>query len=157
MRLETTSDLNEQTLEKLQQLVRANIDSVEFLQEGAEKVEDITVAQLFRDMASQRNGFADELQQYVQWNGKDAEEEGTFIGSVRRTWFAFRTALNGGDATVVLIEAERAEDAIKEAYEDVLIETAGSALNDVLSRQYAVIKSGHDRVRDLRDAYKQRP
>jgi uncharacterized protein (TIGR02284 family) len=38
-------------------------------------------------------------------------------------------------------------------YEEVLKETAGSAVNDVLTRQYAKVKAGHDQVRDLRNAY----
>ena len=62
--------------------------------------------------------------------------------------------VTNGDAYVVLIEAERGEDHIKEAYEDVLKATAGSAMNDVLQAQYARVKAGHDKVRDLRDAYK---
>jgi uncharacterized protein (TIGR02284 family) len=54
---------------------------------------------------------------------------------------------------VVLVEAERGEDQIKRAYEDALVRTAGSAMNDVLTRQYARVKSGHDRIRDLRDHF----
>jgi uncharacterized protein (TIGR02284 family) len=37
-------------------------------------------------------------------------------------------------------------------YEDVLTETAGSAVHDVLQHQYAKVKAAHDVVRDLRDA-----
>jgi len=62
--------------------------------------------------------------------------------------------LSGGDAYAVLAEAERGEDQIKHAYEDVLQETAGSAMNDVLQSQYAIVKAGHDKIRDLRDAHK---
>lgn len=65
-----------------------------------------------------------------------------------------RGELNGGDPYVILIEAERGEDHIKEAYEDVLKETAEDAVNDVLTAQYAIVKAGHDQVRDSRDAYK---
>ena len=61
--------------------------------------------------------------------------------------------MNGGDPYVILIEAERGEDHIKEAYEEVLKETAGSAMNDVLTDQYAAVKAGHDKVRDLRDSF----
>ncbi len=60
------------------------------------------------------------------------------------------------DAYVILCEAERGEDHIKHAYEDVLKETAGSPLNHVLPQQYSIVKSGHDKVRDLRDTFKRR-
>jgi len=35
----------------------------------------------------------------------------------------------------------------------VLIATAGIAVNDVLTRQYANVKAGRDRVRDLRNSH----
>jgi uncharacterized protein (TIGR02284 family) len=56
-----------------------------------------------------------------------------------------------------LAEAERGEDHIKRAYEDVLTETAGSPMNGVLQVQYSQVKAGHDKVRDLRDAMKVKP
>ena len=59
--------------------------------------------------------------------------------------------INENDSYLMLVEAERGEDAIKQASETVLRANAGSAMNDVLTRQYATIKSGHDRIRDLRD------
>ncbi|TWT39087.1 PA2169 family four-helix-bundle protein [Blastopirellula retiformator] len=58
------------------------------------------------------------------------------------------------DCYAILAEAEAGEDHIKHAYEDALKETAGSAMNDVLQKQYAQVKQGHDRIRDMRDAFK---
>tara|TARA_R110002072_G_scaffold14013_1_gene58386 strand:+ start:14458 stop:14760 length:303 start_codon:yes stop_codon:yes gene_type:complete len=98
--------------------------------------------------------MAAELQQYVEFNGKEAEDDGSVAAKTHRIWINIRGKLNGGDATVILIEAERGEDHIKDAYEDVLKDTAGSAMNDVLTAQYAKVKAGHDKIRDLRDAYK---
>ncbi|HEY1065265.1 MAG TPA: PA2169 family four-helix-bundle protein, partial [Pirellulales bacterium] len=94
-----------------------------------------------------------ELQQIVNFNGEEPTDDGSFKATVHRAWLDVRAALNGGDAGVILSEAERGEDAIKELYEEVLKETSGSAVNDVLTRQYAKVEAGHDKVRDLRDAY----
>ena len=44
--------------------------------------------------------------------------------------------ISGGDSYAILSEAERGEDAIKGAYEEAMPSVSGSALNDVLSRQY---------------------
>lgn len=71
-----------------------------------------------------------------------------------RWWLDLHGKLSGGDVYTVLAEAERGEDRIKAMYEEVIKETTGNPLNDVLHRQYAEIKKGHDNLRDLRDAVK---
>ena len=154
MSLETKQSLNEATVKKLQKLIRANIDSYDGFRESAEELSDKKLATLFREIANERSALATELQNYVEWNGEEAEDDGSATAGVHRAWINVRSKLNGGDPYVILIEAERGEDHIKNAYEDVLKDTAGSAMNDVLLAQYSVVKAGHDKVRDLRDAYK---
>lgn len=156
MSLETTVNLNADTLAKLQDLIRANIDAYDGLQESADEINDHSIATLFRGIAQERSKLASELQDYVEWNGEDAAAEGSFAAGVHRAWLNVRSKLNNGDPYIVLIEAEFGEDYIKHAYEEVLKETAGSAMNAVLQKQYAVVKAGHDRIRDLRDMYANR-
>ncbi|QDS90754.1 hypothetical protein EC9_49700 [Rosistilla ulvae] len=154
MSLETKTNLNETTVTKLQKLIRANIDAYDGFRESADEIADNNLSTLFRQVATERSALATELQNYVEWNGAEAEEDGSVAASVHRAWINVRSKINGGDPYVILIEAERGEDHIKHAYEDVLKETAGSAMNDVLTAQYAIVKSGHDKIRDLRDSYK---
>ncbi|WP_413431361.1 PA2169 family four-helix-bundle protein [Crateriforma spongiae] len=154
MTLETKDQLNETTVKKLQQLIQANIDAYDGFRESAEEIEHSALADLFRQIAHQRSKFATELQNFVSWNGEAPETDGSVAASIHRTWIDIRGKLNGGDPHVILIEAERGEDHIKHAYEDVLKETAGSAMSDVLNAQYAIVKSGHDKIRDLRDSFK---
>jgi len=154
MSLETKTDLNEATINKLQKLIRANIDSYNGFHESAEEIDDAKLKVLFKDLGDERSAMATELQKFVEFNGEDAEDDGSVAAKTHRIWINIRSKINGGDPYVILIEAERGEDHIKEAYEDVLKETAGSAMNDVLTAQYAKVKAGHDKVRDLRDAYK---
>lgn len=153
MSVETKYQLSETTIDKLQELIRINIDSELGFSEAAEQIEDLTVASLFRELSAQRAQNSAQLQEYVAWNGEKPTDDGSYAAAFHRTWLDLRSQLNGGDAHVVLIEAERGEDQIKHAYEDALKETAGSAMNDVLTSQYANVKAGHDRIRDLRDAY----
>jgi uncharacterized protein (TIGR02284 family) len=61
----------------------------------------------------------------------------------------------GAGTHAMLSEAERGEDYIKGKYEEILKGTAGSAVTDVLNRQYRAVKIAHDRVRDLRDTYQE--
>ncbi|TWT93854.1 PA2169 family four-helix-bundle protein [Stieleria varia] len=154
MSLETTNDLNKETLDGIQDLIQANLDSEKGFREAAEVVDDIHLTDLFTRMAETRHELATELQSHVQISGGQPRKEGTFLAALHRSLLDLRAKLNGGDATVILIEAERGEDHIKHAYEDVLKKTTGSVLNDVLLSQYSVVKKGHDAIRDLRDAFK---
>ncbi len=153
MTLETKTDLSEETLAKLQKLIRACIDSYNGFHESAEELKDAKLSGLFRSIGDDRSAMASELQKHVEFNGEDAVDDGSIAAKTHRIWINIRGKLNGGDPHVILIEAERGEDHIKAAYEDVLKETAGSAMNDVLTAQYARVKAGHDKIRDLRDAY----
>ncbi|BBO35747.1 PA2169 family four-helix-bundle protein [Lacipirellula parvula] len=151
--METKHNLREQTIEKVQDLIQINIDSQKGFCEVADKLKDKQLAALFKQLGDERRTNTSELQQIVNYNGEKPQDDGSFAATVHRAWIDVRAAINGGDASVILNEAERGEDAIKEMYEDVLKETAGSAVNDVLTRQYAKVKAGHDKVRDLRNAY----
>ncbi len=154
MSLETKSDLREETVAGLQKLIRYNIDSYDGFREAAEEVEDTRLKTLFAAIAQERSEMASELQNFVEWNGTHAEDDGSVMAAVHRAWIEVRALFSGGDSYAILAEAERGEDEIKEAYEEVLKETAGSAMNDVLQAQYARVKKQHDQVRDLRDAFK---
>lgn len=154
MTLETKASLDKETIETLQDLIQVNIDSAKGFNESGKMIKDVNLANLFSEMAKTRNELAEDLKSHVEYTGERPREEGTFLATLHRTWLDIRGKISGGDAVAILVEAEKGEDYIKAAYEDALKKAAGSAVNDVLTRQYAVVKSGHDRVRDLRDAYK---
>ena len=149
---ESTRNLSDITIDKLQDLLRVNIDSENGFRDAAEQVDDIALRRIFRQFADERQNNAAELKQFVQFNGETPVEDGSVMAAIHRTWMELKVALSSNDAKAVLNEAERGEDHIKHMYEDVLTETAGSAVHDVLQHQYAKIKAAHDVVRDLRDA-----
>lgn len=153
-RMETITNLNEETIEHIKDLVRINQDSAEGFAEAAKVVENDDLKGLFSLMAGERQQFANELRSYVILNEEDGDISGSWKGMFHRWWLDLRGKLSGGDAYAVLAEAERGEDKIKAMYEECIKETTGNPLNDVLHRQYAEVVKGHDRVRDMRDAVK---
>jgi uncharacterized protein (TIGR02284 family) len=152
--METITNLKDETIEHIKDLVRINQDSAEGFAEAADIVENDDLKGLFSLMAGERQQFANELRSYVILNDDDGEISGSWKGMFHRWWLDLRGKLSGGDAYAVLAEAERGEDKIKAMYEECIKETTGNPLNDVLHRQYADVVKGHDRVRDLRDAVK---
>ncbi len=154
MSTETIATMKEQTVEKLQELVQINIDSAKGFEEAADQLTNSQLVSLCRELASQRRQQAKELTQHVHMNGEVAPKEGSFLAAVHRCWMNCRKLFSSDDEYAVLAEAEYGEDQIKEAYEEALVETAGSPLNSVLANQFVDVKAGHDRIRDLRDARK---
>lgn len=154
MTLETRDNLSEKTIDKLQTLIRYNIDAYDGFQKSAQEIQNPHLAGLFRDLAQERSAMATELQEYVEWNNEKAEDDGSVQASVHRIWIGIRGSLSDDDSYAILSEVERGEDYIKQAYEEVLKEIPGNALNDVVQQQYSRVKSAHDRIRDLRDSYK---
>jgi uncharacterized protein (TIGR02284 family) len=152
MSLETKLNLTQETIDRLQELIQVNIDSRDGFNEAASQIDDMNISSMFRQFADQRAEQASELRTLVAANREEPEDSGSMAAAAHRMLIDIRAALGGGAGTI-LAEAERGEDWIKGKYEDALKETAGSAVNDVLSRQYAAVKAAHDRVRDMRDQY----
>jgi uncharacterized protein (TIGR02284 family) len=152
MAVDTKQTLSASTVSQLQDLIQANIDSRDGFRQAALALEDLTLRSAFEQLADDRDMQADELARFVVWNGEIPRREGSVSAAVHRTWMSIREMLSSDDRYAMLCEAERGEDAIKAAYEGALRETVGSAMDDVLQRHYAAVKSSHDRIRDLRDA-----
>lgn len=152
--MERLTNLRKETLDGLQELIAYNLDSAELCDVAAKRADAVRTGDLFREIGGERRQQAIELQQFVRMDAEEPRDKGTAGGSIRKVWVDLRAAINRGDKEVIAIEAERAEDRIKSKYEDVLRETAGSPVNDVLMRQYARVKGWHDRVKAMRDAIK---
>ena len=151
MALETKSHLQPATVDALQDLIQTNIDARDGFRFAAGEIENASISAAFEMFAHQRQQQADELAAFVEANGEEARREGSYAASVHRVWMNIREMLSTKDNHAILSEAERGEDQIKGAYENTLRNTAGSAVNDVLTRQYAQVKATHDRVKMLRD------
>ena len=152
--METVTNLQPKTIDKLQDLIRINIDSANGVATAAAQIVPAGAASLFRNRTAKRRAFAKELRRYVRMNDEEAEDSGSVKGKLHRWWIDVVGTVRDGDQHAILAEAERGEDAIKHLYEDALPEIAGNPLNALLNEQYARVKAGHDKIRDLRDATK---
>jgi uncharacterized protein (TIGR02284 family) len=150
--METKTALTKETINCLNDLIQVNIDSRDGFRDAAENVENLTISSLFTELSNQRNDQASELRSLVTANAQEPTDSGSFAAAAHRAWMDLRSAFGGGTAAM-LSEAERGEDYIKGKYESALKGHAGSAVTDVLNRQYASVKAAHDRVRDLRDSF----
>jgi uncharacterized protein (TIGR02284 family) len=83
----------------------------------------------------------------------DIKESGTAVGTVRRAWADLKSALGGGDHTL-LATAEEAEDEAVEAYAHATESYLPLPVRQVLTSQAAHIEKSHEFVKAARDTKK---
>lgn len=149
--METKISLREDTKMALQELVQINIDSGQGFLEAGEAVDDDNLRPLFNRLSADRFHQANELKTYLEINDETPEDSGSVLGALHRTWMALRAAINEGDPSVILIEAERGEETIREKYADLIANTRGEAMHDILTQHYEQVREVHRQIRNLRD------
>ena len=152
-----TGNFNDDTLDQLQDLLSINIDSQRGFEEAAETTNDPQLKTLFRDFSQRRAHNAAELRQCISSAGRTPTDSGSVSATIHRWWIDAKQTLTGKDSESILKEAERGEDSIKHEYETALQEVEGGPVREIVDRQYRNVKEGHDRVKALRDSYKDRP
>lgn len=153
MSVDTNTALRPEVVQQLQTLIQVNLDSRDGLLEAADHVRDSSVAHLFHKLAAERNQQASELRSIVAMDGEGPASEGSYAAAAHRGWIELQAALGGGVAAM-LAEAERGEDRIKNQYAAALDDLSESPIAAVLRRQNTAVLSAHDRIRDLRDSYR---
>lgn len=153
MTLETKTKLTPETLAVIQELFKINIDSRDTFLELADATANASVAIMFRELASERNRNVAELESLINFNQEKPDETASIAATYHRILIGLRSALGAGTATM-LSEAESAEDKIQQKYEEVLTREPGSAVSDILHRQYSAVRAAHERMRAIRDAHR---
>jgi len=131
-------------------------DGEEGFKQAAEAVKDSNLKSLFYEFSQQRARFATELQSQAMNLGEtEPEESSSATGAMHRAWINLKSAVTSGDDHAILAECERGEDSAVKEYEDALKADLPAPLDDIVSREYAEVKSAHDRIKGLRDAAKE--
>src|SRR6266480_3910170 len=136
-------------------LVETLKDGQEGFKQAAEGVKDPQLKSLFNEYSQQRSRFVSELQSRAQDLGeREPETSGSATGALHRAWMNLKSAVTSGDDHAILAECERGEDSAVEEYKKAMNDDLSPSLRDLVSRQYAKVKSAHDRIKGLRDAAK---
>ena len=149
--------MNQQTenISTLNSLIETLKDGQEGFRQAAEAVKDSALKSLFNEYSMQRAKFAGELQnEAIRLGEPKPEDSSSFEGSLHRAWINLKSAITSGDDHAILAECERGEDSAVSEYRNAMEEELAAPLREILSRQFAQVKSAHDRVRNLRDATK---
>lgn len=144
-----TSDV----VKTLNELIETSEDGKKGFSEAAEKATDASLKAELAKRSEQCSVSAQELRAVVRSLGGDAERSGSVTGAAHRGWVAVKAAV--GDSNVaVLEEVERGEDYAKSVYKKALSMELPMAVKAVVEQQYSGVLRNHDRMRELRNAYK---
>jgi uncharacterized protein (TIGR02284 family) len=135
----------------LHDLIETCKDGEEGYRKAAENVQRTDLQSVFREYATQRAQFANELQREVARIGGKPETSGTVGGAMHRGWLDVKGSVTGKNEHNVLEEAERGEDAAVKAYQEALGKDLPSDLRSVVEHEYQLIQRAHNQIRSMRD------
>jgi len=146
---------NEKTVGILNDLIQINNDRVVGYEKAIDELKDndADLKTLFGRYISESGQYARELTTEVTRLGGEASDGTTNSGKIYRVWMDLKAAITGKDRQTILNNCEFGEDAAQKAYDtalnsDVELE---ATVRDLLVRQKATLKAGHDEVKRLRD------
>ena len=138
-------------------LIRINNDRVEGYEKAIDELKDADadLKTLFQRYVSESRQYAGELKDEVQRLGGDPADGTTNSGKIYRVWMDLKAAITGKDRQTILNNCEFGEDAAQKAYDTALNSdvTFEPTLRELIVRQKAALKSGHDEVKRLRDMH----
>jgi len=146
-----SKDLKE-TESTLLSVIQALIDGQEGFKKIGESLKDPTLKEYFLAESLTRAQFRGVLEEILHQEGMhDIKESGTTTGMVLRAWGDLKSALGGGDHTL-LATAEEAEDEAVDAYTKAMESSLPLPVRQVLTTQAAHIEASHDFVKAARDS-----
>ncbi|HTI36217.1 MAG TPA: PA2169 family four-helix-bundle protein [Vicinamibacterales bacterium] len=140
---------NSTAVSTLNNLIQTCHDGQNGFKTAAESVKDIHVKGLFERFSRQRAEMARELETEVRKLGGTPSTSGSVSGTLHHGWMNIKSIVTGGDDSAIIAEAERGEDAAKDAFATALKEALPAGARELIEQQAAIVKAAHDEVRAL--------
>ena len=141
------SDRDERSL--LNHLIEMCRDEARALLFAAEHVQDPVVQATFKQLASDRGRFADDLLRHAQRLGGADAHDGTTRGALHQQWLAFKHAVVGSSEQTMIAEAANLERQTLVGFEQALTDLLPPTARDLVEQQCAQLRQGHQRVRSM--------
>lgn len=146
---------NAKTIEAFNTLIVINNDRIEGYTTAEAEAEETDLKRLFSNLMETSVQNRKELVAEVIRLGGTPDEGTRVTGKFFRVWMDVKSALSGNERKTILDSCVYGEDVILDVYKKILIEDhqdITSTEQDLLNKHYALLKSDHDKVKDLRDA-----
>lgn len=152
--METNKENNQDVIDSLNNLIQINNDRIQGYLTASQETDQDDLKRVFSEMMTTSQECRRELVQEVTRLGGTPVEGTTASGKLYRVWMDIKAALTSKDRKAILNSCEFGEDAAVKTYQT---EIDGDALNGtecllMVKEQYSKIKSGHDKIKQMRDA-----
>jgi uncharacterized protein (TIGR02284 family) len=163
VKLKTTNTMG--TLQHIQHqigaindLIKINNDRVAGYQKAAAGTTDEKLQALFDQYIEQSKKYATELRDLIHHLGGDPADGTTFAGKFYRTWMDIKAKITKPGEQAILSDCEYGEDVANKAYRDALDDKEliwqDKHVVSLLDGHLKGLKASHQKIRDLRDAFK---
>lgn len=145
---------NQEIVDCLNNLVQINNDRIQGYLTASQETDQDDLRSVFSEMMTTSQECRRELVQEITKLGGTPIEGTTVSGKLYRIWMDIKSALTSKDRKAILNSCEFGEDVAVKTYQT---EIDSDALNGteyllIVKEQYSKIKSGHDKIKQLRDA-----
>lgn len=148
--------MNDKVIATLNELIETSKDGEKGFALAARDTHEAELSEVFKQGEDSCRAAAAELQDQVRLLGGDAAESGSMKAAAHRGWISLKTAMSSRDDIAILEECERGEDYAKARYDAAMKLDLPEPVRSVIEQQYAGVKANHDRVRDLRNRFRDR-
>ena len=139
------------TAEWLRELHQGNLDCARVFREAARVVSDESVAAICDDMSRARQGYAEELEEYL--TAYESEDRASLATVVHRAWLDLRASFSSVNPTAVLAEVLRGQRRLGQGYNRAIAALSGSPVLGLIRRHTNEIASDTKRLAELHDAF----
>jgi uncharacterized protein (TIGR02284 family) len=133
-------------------LIEVLEDGRNFYEEAAAKVPLPVLSALFARMAATKAAIANDLRTALTAMGGTPSSEGTFAGSVRKTYAEVRAKLSVDKNHAYVAELEEFEDRILKAFEYAAHNSADDRVRAIAQRYMPEVSRDHAHMRELKHA-----
>jgi uncharacterized protein (TIGR02284 family) len=134
----------------LNDLLQLNRDSAEGFTKAAEMAKSPKLKAILEGARVERTAAARAIEPLVRAAGGTPEKELSVSGSLHRTWMKVRETLSPNGDKALILEVERAEDEMKEAYTNAMSTQLPPPIADVITAQSKQVFKVHDVFSDLK-------
>lgn len=147
---------NDDVIDVLNDLKEISRDGEYGFKTSAEQVESSQMKALFMERGQQCGQAAEELIQHIVRLGGSVDDGGTVAGAMHRGWVSVKGSVGANSELSILEEVERGEDAAVAQYRKALKNNLPSDVRALVQRQADGAQRNHDKIRDLRNAARDR-
>jgi len=130
----------------LNHLIQTCRDGERGFRYAANHATGLVVKELFLEIATQRQRFADALLPHAQRLGGETEADGSVVGALHRGWMTVRDTLAPHEDGAMIREAERGERAAMAAYDEALESMLPPESRELVESQRAQIQHTYRRL-----------